>query len=128
MNRLGKVIENKDAKELLDMCDDGIILSEGGGVFGKENFVKEFKLYNKNSAFWSMSKKYLQLGGEFCYEDGIKKYSFPTQFSLQNPKIQKEPENAIYNVMHIIKDSALVFEKPDVKSKKVAFFMMGSVL
>lgn len=30
--------------------------------------------------------------------------------------------------MHIIKDSALVFEKPDVKSKKVAFFMMGSVL
>lgn len=128
MNRFEKVIQNKDTKELLKMCDDGIVLSYGGGVFGKENFVKDFKLNDKNSAFWSMSKKYLQLGGEFYYEDGNKKYKFPAQFCLQNPKIKKEPENAIYNVMHIVKDSAVVFEKPNAMSKKVAFFMMGSVL
>jgi hypothetical protein len=128
MKRFEKVIQNKDAKELLNICDESIVLSFGGGVFGKENFVKDFKLNNKNSAFWSMSKKYLKLGGEIVYDDGIANYKFPPQFTLQNPKIVKEPENAIFNVMHIIKDSAVVFEKPDIKSKKVAFFMMGSVL
>jgi len=128
MNRFEKVIQNKDVKELLKICDDSIVLSYGGGVFGKKNFINNFKLNNKNSGFWLMGEKYLHLGGEITNEVGIKSYRFPTVFSLQNPKIQKERENAIYNVMHIIKDSVVVFEKPDEKSKKVALFMMSSVL
>jgi hypothetical protein len=129
VNYLEKVIQNKDAQELLKICDDSIVISEGSGVFGKDNFVKEFKLYNKNSAFWSMAEKYIKLGGEFSKENGeTVTYSIPTCFGCQNKKIDEEPDNHIFNVIHIVKDSAILYEKPDEKSKLIARFRMGTIL
>lgn len=75
ISNLKSVLNKKDTTQLLKMIDDSIVVSHGGGLYGKNEFRKEWDLNNpKTSKIWSEMNKLLRYNGAWDQDEEFGKH------------------------------------------------------
>lgn len=75
ISNLKSTINKKDTTQLFKMIDDSIVVSYGGGLYGKNEFRIEWGLNEPNkSKIWSTMNILLKYGGAWDYDDEFGKH------------------------------------------------------
>lgn len=75
ISNLKSTIKKKDTTELFKMIDDSIVVSYGGGLYGKNEFRIEWGLNEpNNSKIWSTMNFLLKYGGAWDHDDEFGKH------------------------------------------------------
>jgi hypothetical protein len=75
ISNLKSVLNKKDTTQLLKIIDDSIVVSHGGGLYGKNEFRKEWELnYPKTSKIWTEMNNLLRYGGAWDQDEKFGKH------------------------------------------------------
>jgi hypothetical protein len=75
ISKLKSVLNKKDTTQLFKMIDESIVVSYGGGLYGKSEFRNEWKLYEPNaSRIWSEMNKLISYGGAWDQDEEFGKH------------------------------------------------------
>lgn len=70
ISKLKSVLNKKDTTQLFKMIDDSIVVSYGGGLYGKSEFRNEWKLNEPNaSRIWPEMNKLISYGGAWDQDE-----------------------------------------------------------
>ncbi len=119
VERLKKITKQKDTDGLITCLDTGIVVSWGGGMYGLETFLEEWKLNKQpeRSKFWATMQRYMTLGG--AWDDNKKEFRFP--YAQSNRFFQNMDFDFDWYVTAIcISPETDVYQKPLPNAKKIA--------
>ena len=75
ISKLKSVLNKKDLTQLFKMIDDSIVVSYGGGLYGKPEFITEWGLQeSKTSKIWKEMDKLISYGGAWDQNDEFGKH------------------------------------------------------
>lgn len=75
ISKLKSVLNKKDTAQLFKMIDDSIVVSHGGGLYGKTEFRNEWGLNEPNaSKIWTEMNKLISYGGAWDQDDEFGKH------------------------------------------------------
>jgi hypothetical protein len=131
---LKQVCKKKDTSGLYKMLDSGIVISYGGNLFGKKDFISHWNLQQPDSSsFWDETIAVINLGGVFDTIGGERFFCFPYATSynpvdwntaLDSMQILSAP----FNIMVCIGDKVPVYKNPDQTSQIIDFLSYDFVV
>ena len=119
ITNLKKIVSRKDTLGLFKSLDTGIIVSHGGGIYGEEEFSKNWKLNEPGqSELWKILSKILNMGGTWENDEG--KY-FCIPYAQSNKAFRNYKYDFDWYFTAIcISPKAVVYKEPKTNSTKLA--------
>ncbi len=119
INNLKKVVSNKDTSGLFQSLDTAIIVSHGGGIYGVNEFSKNWQLDKPDkSELWTILNRILSMGGTWENDEG--KY-FCIPYAQSNKAFSKYKYNFDwYYTAVCISPNVTVYQEPKTTSSKLA--------
>ena len=119
INNLKIVVLRKDTSELFKSLDTAIIVSHGGGIYGINEFSKNWKLDKPDkSELWPILNQILSMGG--TWENDEDKY-FCIPYAQSNKAFSKiKYDFDWYFTAVCISPEVTVYQEPNTTSKKLA--------
>lgn len=127
IKHLNKIIEQRDTSALYSILDSGVIVSYGGGLYGKTAFIENWELDDpKNSNLWKALKRILKLGGTFEKDNDKEMFRIPYANSNKAYEIL-DPEHDCYFIAVCINPHEPVYQLNDPKSKIIGYLQYDFV-
>ena len=129
IKRLNIIVSQKDTTALYSIIDTAIIVSYGGGLYGKSAFIESWKLNDpENSELWKAMKRILKLGGTFEKGDDDKKI-FIIPYANSNKAYEiLDSELDCYSTAVCINSHEPVYQSNDIKSKIIGYLQYDFVV
>ncbi len=119
ITNLKKIVSNKDTTGLFKSLDTAIIVSYGGGIYGIEEFSKNWKLNKPDkSELWKILSQILNMGGTWENDEG--KY-FCIPYAQSNKAFSKyKYDFDWYFTAVCISPKVTVYKEPKTTSKELS--------
>lgn len=119
IRNLKKIVSNKDTTGLFQLFDTAIIVSYGGGIYGIEEFSKNWELDKPDkSELWPILNKILSMGGTWENDEG---QYFCIPYAQSNKAFSKyKYEFDWYFTAVCISPKVIVYHEPKSTSIKLA--------